>query len=147
MKELLGELLRRRSAELAVLSGGRASPLSVLYAALQVAPLRRLFSWAVLDTKSLDAVREFSPNGVVEVGAGLGYNAMLLRQHGVPVVPTDVAVGDTHNGHSVLSDGELPPPFCDVQQADGASAAAAHPHLALFICYPPPERESWVGRR
>ena len=51
--------------------------------------LARAYSWAVPDTAALDAIAQHSPRGVVEIGAGGGYWAGLLRGRGVDVVAYD----------------------------------------------------------
>lgn len=51
-------------------SGGVPPPLAVVYASTMIAPLRRIYSWAVPEARSLALIAEHSPRGVVEVGAG-----------------------------------------------------------------------------
>jgi hypothetical protein len=138
-------LYQERMATLAALGyaeGAPPPPLAVLFTALQVAPLRRIFSWAVPDDAALAAIASASPRGVVEVGAGTGYWAALLRHRGVDVAAFDAAPLDSelHNGHhALLGHDEPPPPFTRVQLGDAATAAAAHPGRTLLLCWPPPE--------
>jgi hypothetical protein len=134
-----------RTAALAALgfrAGAPPPPLAVLYTALQVAPLRRVFAWGVPSPDALAAVARHSPRGVVDAGAGTGYWAALLRGAGVDVLPYDAAPlddGATHNGHHALPRGAAPPPFLRVRRGDAAAAAAAHPERTLLLCWPPPE--------
>jgi hypothetical protein len=65
--------------------------------------VKRRYSWAVPNDAAFDTIARYSPNGVVEIGAGGGYWAMLLRGHGVDVVAfdPDPVGGPTgwHDGH------------------------------------------------
>jgi hypothetical protein len=54
-----------------------------------ITPLRRMYSWAVPTDEAIAAIANASPFGVVEVGAGTGYWAMLLRHRGVDVLAYD----------------------------------------------------------
>lgn len=88
------------------------------------------FSWAVPNEAALDMIRRYSPNGVVEVGAGGGYWAMLLRERGVDVVAYDPDPAGTdedpwHDGRA----------WSEVLPGDHA-AAADHPERTLFLCWP-----------
>jgi hypothetical protein len=137
-----------RSAALTTLGyapGAPPPPLAVLYTALQIAPLRRLYAWAVPTPEALDAVTAVSPRGVVDVGAGTGYWAHLLRRRGVDTLAYDaVPVDDAaaHNGHHTLpGSGAAAPPFARVLRAGAADAARAHPERTLLLCWPPPEGE------
>lgn len=47
------------------------------------------FSWAIPDKKAIEAIADMSPNGVVEIGAGGGYWAKMLRLAGVDVIAYD----------------------------------------------------------
>lgn len=76
--------LWRIGQELMEISGGMAS----LFNARRV--LCRAFSWAVPDKCAIEAIAEYSPNGVIEVGAGSGYWARMLHEHGVDVKATDL---------------------------------------------------------
>jgi hypothetical protein len=51
--------------------------------------VKRRYSWAVPNQAAFDTIAKYSPNGVVEIGAGGGYWAMLLRAHGVDVIAFD----------------------------------------------------------
>jgi hypothetical protein len=142
------QLFRERTAALTALGyapGAPPPPLAVLYTALQVAPLRRLFAWGVPTAEALDAVAAASPRGVVEAGAGTGYWSHLLRRRGVDTRAYDAAPVDdaaAHNGHHTLpGSGAAAPPFARVARASAADAARAHPQRTLLLCWPPPEDE------
>ena len=57
--------------------------LALLYVRANVVPLRRMFSWAVPNGEALETIQKYSPNGVCEIGAGLGLWAKKLRDKGV----------------------------------------------------------------
>ena len=138
-------LHEERLAALAALgfkAGSTPPPLAVLFTALQVAPLRRVYSWGVPNDAALACIARFAgATGVVEVGAGTGYWAAALSRRGIDVRAYDAAPVDcaaAHNGHHVLAS-TSPPPFAAVLQRDARNAAAAHPRRALLLCWPPPE--------
>ena len=129
-------------AELGFTAGGTPPPLAVLFTALQVAPLRRLYSWGVPNDAALSCIARIAgATGVVEVGAGTGYWAAALCGRGVDVRAYDAAPVDcatAHNGHHVLAS-TSPPPFAAVLRQDARNAADAHPRRSLLLCWPPPE--------
>ena len=91
------------------------------------------YSWAVPTEEALDAIAAVAP--IVEVGAGTGYWARLLRDRGVDVVAYDVAPpgGRALNGwHS----GATASTWTDVLRGD-AWRAASHPDRTLMVCWPP----------
>ena len=53
--------------------------------------LREKYAWACPDERALRALAHFAPGGVVEIGAGRGYWAKLLRERGVRVDAFDRA--------------------------------------------------------
>jgi hypothetical protein len=65
--------------------------------------VKRRYSWAVPNDAAIDAIAKYSPSGIVEIGAGGGYWAMLLRGHGIDVIAfdPDPVGGPTgwHDGH------------------------------------------------
>lgn len=81
----------------------------------------RRYAWAVPSEGALARIAERGP--IVEVGAGRGYWAALLRLRGVDVVATDAHW--------------YPPTWTDVAIMDAAEAAAAHPDRALLLIWPP----------
>ena len=56
--------------------------------------LVKKYAWAVPTEASIEAIAALGP--IVEVGAGTGYWAWLLRQVGATVEAYDVAPGDNH---------------------------------------------------
>ncbi|MBZ9715322.1 class I SAM-dependent methyltransferase [Deinococcus multiflagellatus] len=82
--------------------------------------LVRLYSWAVPDDAALITIAAQGP--VVEIGAGNGYWASLLRQRGVTVHAYDRA--PWVNLHTEVLVGE-------------ARRAADHPEATLLLCWPP----------
>eukprot|EP00897_Mesotaenium_endlicherianum_P009382 jgi/Mesen1/8472/ME000478S07970 len=114
---------------------GRAAldPLLLLYIQLNVAPLRRIYSWAVPTGEAIDAIVKSAPGGVLEIGAGTGYWAHLLRQRGVQVAAYDLQPLDGDNpgtnGHHSLPAGMI-------FQEDAAAAAPAVD--ACHLAHPPP---------
>lgn len=80
-----------------------------------------LYAFAAPNSRALKALAELSP--IVEVGAGVGYWALLLKQAGVVVVATDElptvkCVDDTVNKYH----GKIPA-LTEVQEAPASVAA------------------------
>ena len=94
-----------------------------------------LFAYAVPTPLALDTIAEYGP--IVEIGAGTGYWANLLRSRGVKVaafdsVPTTIA-GEQNEFHSNV------PPFYDVLKAGTAAVRKYSGDHSLFLCFPPPD--------
>jgi len=89
----------------------------------------RRYAWAVPSDAALDALAGLSP--IIEVGAGTGYWAALLRDRGVDVLAFDIAPRDPANHHHGDS-----PLWTNVERAD-AEVAGLHPDRTLFLCWPP----------
>jgi hypothetical protein len=85
------------------------------------AAIARHFAWAVPTDEAIATIRKHSA-GVVEVGAGSGYWAWLMRQAGVDVAAFDLD----------------PPSFTwgEVNRGD-ERAAHDHPDKTLLLCWPP----------
>jgi hypothetical protein len=88
--------------------------------------LRKDYSWAIPNDAALDTIAKWSPNGVVEIGAGGGYWAMLLRQRGVDVVAYD----PLHEPGQWFSRR-----WTEVLAGDH-TAVANHPDRSLLLCWP-----------
>lgn len=89
----------------------------------------RRFSWAVPDEGALAAIARWAPKGVVEIGAGGGYWAGLLRARGVDVVAYDPdPAGGTEGWH----DGTR---WSDVLLGDHTSVIG-HPDRTLLLVWP-----------
>ncbi|HEY6091818.1 MAG TPA: hypothetical protein VIV83_07495 [Gemmatimonadales bacterium] len=86
------------------------------------ARLRVRYSHAWPHVEALEALKARAP--IVEVGAGTGYWAWMLRNGGVTVFASDIR-----------------PPrraWTHIDVLDAAQAAAQHPEATLFLCWPPP---------
>ncbi|ROO60440.1 hypothetical protein EDC02_2312 [Micromonospora sp. Llam0] len=89
--------------------------------------LLRLYSYAVPSLEALDRLAELG--ALVEIGAGSGYWARLLRDRGVDVVAYDhLLPGD--NGY--IADA---PRWSPVTTGD-ERAVRTHPDRTLFVCWP-----------
>lgn len=114
--ELFQELNKRYSASDAR-SFGRSS-------------LVRKYSWAIPDEAALLTIMKYAP--LVEIGAGTGYWAALLRNRGANVIAYDANLAESgRNGFIFKSEG-----WSEVLSGT-ESVAAYHPDRTLFICWPP----------
>jgi hypothetical protein len=86
--------------------------------------LAAIFSWAIPGKAALTAMARYGP--LLECGAGTGYWAALLRDHGCDVLATDLAPSGT--GHR---------PWTEVLALGAVAAVRAHPGRVLFLCWPP----------
>lgn len=85
------------------------------------------FAWAVPNEAALTALVALSP--IVELGAGSGYWASLLRERGAEVHAYDVTVGADNNwGHKKT--------WTRVDDGD-ETKVDDHQHCTLFLCWPP----------
>ena len=89
--------------------------------------LAREYAWAVPTHQALTAIAEYSPHGVVEIGAGTGYWAGLLRDMGVDVVAYDAEPYD-----NTYARGRHSEVLCG-----GPDRVRLHPHRTLLLCWPP----------
>lgn len=97
----------------------------------------RAYGFAVPSTDAADAIREVSPRGVVEIGAGTGYWAAFLASHGIDVVafdphPAPVYTSDWFAGTE---------PWFEVLHGDH-SVVAEHPGRSLLVIWPTRD-ETW----
>lgn len=81
------------------------------------------YSWAIPDDQALDTIQPFSP--IVELGAGTGYWAMLLRHRGVEIKPFDT------NPEGMSRKLWVPVPEAH------AEVLASHPDHTLMLIWPP----------
>lgn len=95
------------------------------------------FAFAVPDDGALDAIRAASPRGVVEIGAGTGYWARLLHDHGVDVVAYDTAPSPSPANRWFASS----PAWFDVKP-DDQTAVEDHPERTLLLVWPT-RNEDW----
>jgi len=85
------------------------------------AAVARHFSWAVPTYEAIEAIGRYATK-VVDMGAGSGYWAWLMRQAGIDVVAID----------------EAPPPFTWTKVAKANERVILdHPDRTLFLCWPP----------
>jgi hypothetical protein len=148
--ESYAQLHRRISREMALHGLRQYAP---IYAKLLVAPLRRIYAWAVPSPAVLDALAAAAAGcdgGVCEIGAGTGLWAAALRARGVRVHAYDMAptpgsgaerLASTNWQHALPVDGgwRSAPSFARVASGDAAAATRAHPRALLLMCWPPCE--------
>ena len=84
-------------------------------------------SWAVPTDEALEAIARHSPNGVVEIGAGTGYWAGLLRARGVDVVAYDI---EPHENFQAKAE------WSEVLVGNHLNVLK-HPERSLMLCWPP----------
>lgn len=109
----------------------RRNPALPLFAAESASPewlqfkaaVARHFAWAVPTDEAIACIGRHAPGGMIEIGAGSGYWAWLLRQTGIDALAFD-------------SD---PPQFrwSEVAHSDGLDALAHSPQCTLLLCWPP----------
>lgn len=88
------------------------------------------YAWAIPCRTALDAIMRHSPNGIVEIGAGVGYWAKMLRDRGA-----DVLAYDRHpNPKNFYHAGNVP--LTDVIYGT-SGLAKRHSERTLFLCWPP----------
>lgn len=132
----------------------KTSPLSVLYSHVFVAPLRRMYSWAVPTSEALETIRSWSPDGVVEMGAGTGYWSWMLENQGIKVVPFDRNPTHLHRinpQHHLVRETRLwdskkaknVPSFLPVH-IGGPDVLSSFPGHSLLLCWPTAEEEVGV---
>jgi len=90
------------------------------------------YAWSVPSTEALETIAALGP--VVEIGAGAGYWAYLLREMGVDVLAYDVtpptAASKANHWHAETNT------WTEVLQGN-TDEAAKHPERTLFLCWPP----------
>lgn len=99
----------------------------------------RQYSFAVPSPEAVAAIAEHSPQGVVEIGAGLGYWAQVLSDAGIDVIAYDVAPPPSPQNQWYAGR----EPFHPVEQGD-AAAAGGHPERTLLIVWPT-RNETWAS--
>lgn len=147
-ERLHGEPLPGENLQLeliAVLTGQRAAPgrmrvpepmARVLDLDGRRRELASRFSWAVPTEAALALIGRHDP--ILEVGAGTGYWAALLRNGGIDVHPTD-AEPPGSGGNRYHRAGRT---WLEVERADAVTAVRALPHRTLLMCWPPPDDDS-----
>ncbi|PZM77136.1 MAG: hypothetical protein DKT66_28265 [Candidatus Melainabacteria bacterium] len=90
----------------------------------------RKYSWAIPSKNVLKAIAEVGP--LVEIGAGTGYWAALLRNRGADIIAYDFAPSATgRNGYTLKTNS-----WTEVLPAT-ETTVAYHPDRTLFLCWPP----------
>jgi hypothetical protein len=89
----------------------------------------RRYAFAVPTPAALAAVARYAP--IVELGAGTGYWAFVLRERGVDVVAYDLAPPDRLPNPHLFR----PVTWTRVEQG-GVEVLASHADRALFLCWP-----------
>lgn len=102
--------------------------------------LTKRFAWAVPTEEALAAIVKLSP--IVEVGAGSGYWAKLLRERGAKVAPYDKEPYPILNMrvHRQVSYSHFP-----IAKGDPERALRDHPKRTLFISWPTYQSD-WAAR-
>ncbi|MDH6141964.1 MULTISPECIES: hypothetical protein [Kitasatospora] len=94
--------------------------------------LSRIYSWALASRTALDWIGDcLSGRGLLEVGAGSGYWAWLLRNQGMDVLATDAESRTERNGWTDRFR------YTDVRPGLAAEDTAAHPDRVLALLWPP----------
>jgi hypothetical protein len=88
------------------------------------------YSMAVPTQEALDALARYAP--LIEIGAGGGYWAYLLRKQGVDILPYDIDPPSEHN--NTYRDGPLE--WVPILKG-GPKKIKEHPDRTLFLCWPP----------
>ncbi len=90
----------------------------------------RKYSWAIPTSEALEAIKQVG--SIVEVGAGTGYWAALLKERGANVIAYDSLPSETgRNGYTLKRNS-----WTEVLPGT-ESAVAYHPDRALMLCWPP----------
>lgn len=89
------------------------------------------YAWAIPCHAALEAITKYGP--IVEIGAGLGYWAMLLRQLAVDIVAYDKYPSARAAENHYSKDGAA---WIEVLEG-GPEKAHLHSDRALFLCWPP----------
>lgn len=99
------------------------------------------YAWAIPNDAALKTIASHGP--IVEIGAGNGYWAMLLRERGVDVAAYDPVPYE--EGHYIEIAGKVVTrkEWSKVEAGDH-TAVARHPDRTLFLCWPS-NAESWAA--
>ena len=95
------------------------------------------YGFAIPDDAALALIARHAPNGIVEVGAGLGYWARLLADRGTDVIAYDLAPPPSPDNQWFAG----VEPWFSVARAD-ERVAAEHPDRTLLLVWPT-RNEDW----
>ena len=90
------------------------------------------YAWAIPNEEALSVIAKFAP--IVEIGAGSGYWAYLLRERGVDIIAYDVHPLDSHAKENRWHTDHKP--WTSVLQGAERSVKK-HADRSLFLCWPP----------
>jgi hypothetical protein len=93
------------------------------------------YAWAIPNAAAIRTIAKLSP--IVEVGAGSGYWAWMLRQAGATVYAYDPRI--MHARSRIRTEGGWLPAktwIKDIKRMHGVPAARRHPDATLLICWP-----------
>lgn len=93
--------------------------------------LTHQYAWAVPNQKAIAVLKEHGP--ILEVGAGTGYWAYLLRKAGVNLVAYDIEPVPSHNN---LWQFRADHGWTNVLAGD-ETCVRKYPYSTLFLCWPP----------
>lgn len=103
--------------------------------------LRHVYSWAIPNEAALARLQDLSP--LIELGAGGGYWAHLLRQRGVDLVAVDrnppPPEGRTRGWSWRL--------WTEIERADGLEVIDDYQERTLMLCWPSPgvDEDCWAA--
>jgi len=89
------------------------------------------FSWAVPSKKALKVIARYSP--IIEIGAGAGYWAYLLRKIGTDILAFDPAPPGSGKENRWI---QAKRPWTEVLEGDHRQILL-HPERNLMLCWPP----------
>jgi hypothetical protein len=95
------------------------------------------YAHAIPTAQALDVVAQFSP--IIEIAAGTGYWAWLLRQLGADIICYDKDPPGSPESNNRFH-GTDSPCWTEVLKGD-ETAIQRHPDRTLFLCWPPPHDE------
>jgi hypothetical protein len=93
-----------------------------------------LYAYAVPTDLALETIQKYGP--IVEIGAGTGYWARLLKSKGISVAAYD-SVPTTTEGEQNEYHANVPPFFPVIRS--GVQVVRKTATSSLFLCFPPPE--------
>jgi hypothetical protein len=97
------------------------------------------YSWAIPNDEALDVLTTLAP--LIEIGAGTGYWAHLLRQRGVDILAFDVRPPVSTRHGNAWHRNHLATGTCWTEVRHGTPALLrddTHADRTLFLCWPPP---------
>lgn len=89
------------------------------------------YSWAIPNEAALATITRYQP--IIEIGAGTGYWAAMLRARGVDVLAVDSTPVESGLNHSYTQAAHS---FTDIINTD-ETVVMNYPDRTLFICWPP----------